>query len=153
MGAGAGRRHRLHRHLPGRHPRDAGKYIQFNEYQTYGRWRIAPDAEATPRLGYDVLYYDFNTSDRAIPNHLWNTSIGFAQPVARFGKYFAVVTGAVGYAGDKPYSDSDAIYGTANVIIGRQFSGNKALLFDLNYDGNRTFLPDVPIPAVEYRDR
>ena len=39
------------------------------------------------------------------------------------------------------------------MIVGRQFSENKALLFDLNYDGNRTFLPDVPIPAVEYRDK
>ena len=132
---------------------DAGKYIEFDTYHTYGRWRVLPDQEASPRLGYDVLYYNFNTTDRSIPCHLWDTSVGFAQPVARFGKYFAVVTTAIGYAGDKPYSDRDAVYFTANVIVGRQFSDNKALLFDLNYDGNRTFLPDVPIPAVEYRDK
>ena len=132
---------------------DAGKYIQFNEYHSYGRWRVLPDQEATPRIGYDVLYYDFNTSDRSLPNHLWNTSVGFAQPVARLGKYFAVVTGAVGYAGDKPFSDGDAYYATGNILVGRQFSESKALIFDLNYDGNRTFMPDVPIPAVEYRDK
>ena len=132
---------------------DTGRQVSFDTYHSYGRWRIAPDAEATPRLGYDVLFYDFDTKDRAIPGHLWNTSVGFAQPVARIDKFFAVVTGSVGYAGTKPFSDSDAYYATGNLLVGRQFSGNKALIFDLNYDGNRTFLPDVPIPAVEYKDR
>jgi hypothetical protein len=132
---------------------DPGNSVQFNSYSAYGRWRIFPDSDATPRLGYDVLYYDINTTDRSLPGHLWDTSVGFAQPVARLGKYFAVVTAAVGYSGDTPYSDPHAVYYTANFLVGRQFSDNKALIFDLNYDGNRTFLPDVPIPAVEYKDR
>ncbi len=132
---------------------DAGKTLQLDSYQSSGRWRVLPDSEATPRVGYDVLYYDLHTNDKSLPDHLWNTSVGFAQPVARLGNYFAVVTAAVGYAGDKPFSDSDALYATANVLVGRQFSDDKALIFDLNYDGNRTFLPDVPIPAVEYKDR
>ncbi len=132
---------------------DSGKETQVNDYESHGRWRILPDNEASPRLGYDVLDYDINSSDRSLPQHLWNTSVGFAQPVARLGKYFAVVTAAVGYAGNKPFSDADAYYATANILIGRQFSDDKALIFDLNYDGNRTFLPDVPIPALEYKDR
>ena len=132
---------------------DSGRYTQIDSYHSEGRWRVLPENEASPRLGYDVLYYDINTSDRSLPGHLWDTSVGFAQPVARLGKYFAVVTAAVGYAGDKPFSDRTAYYGTANLLVGRQFSDDKALIFDLNYDGNRTFLPDVPIPAVEYKDR
>ena len=132
---------------------DSGKYAQVNDYESHGRWRILPDADASPRIGYDVLDYDIHSSDRSLPEHLWNTSVGFAQPVARLGNYFAVVTAAAGYAGDKPFSDGDAYYATANLLIGRQFSEDKALIFDLNYDGNRTFLPDVPIPALEYKDR
>lgn len=132
---------------------DSGKYAQVNDYQSQGRWRVLPDNEASPRLGYSVSYFDINSSDRSLPDHLFDTSVGFAQPVARLGKYFAVVTAAAGYAGDKPYSDSDALYFTANLLIGRQFSDDKALIFDLNYDGNRTFMPDVPIPALEYKDR
>ncbi len=130
-----------------------GQYTQINSYHSEGRWRVLPDSDASPRIGYDVLDYNINTNDRSLPNNLWDTSVGFAQPVARLGKYFAVVTGSVGYAGNKPFSDADAYYGTANLLIGRQFSDDKALIFDLNYDGNRTFLPDVPIPAVEYKDR
>ena len=132
---------------------DSGRYTQINSFHSEGRWRVLPDSDASPRLGYDVLDYNIRTSDRSLPNNLWDTSVGFAQPVARLGKYFAVVTGAVGYAGNKPFSDHDAYYFTGNVLVGRQFSDDKALIFDLNYDGNRTFLPDVPIPAVEYKDR
>ena len=132
---------------------DSGKYTQVNDYYSAGRWRVLPDSEASPRLGYEVLDYNISTTDRSLPNNLWDTSVGFAQPIARLGKYFAVVTGAIGYAGNKPFSDSDALYFTGNLLVGRQFSDDKALIFDLNYDGNRTFLPDVPIPAVEYKDR
>ena len=132
---------------------DSGRYTQVNSYHSEGRWRVLPENEASPRLGYEVLDYNINTTDRSLPHNLWDASVGFAQPVARLGKYFAVVTAAVGYAGDKPFSDRTAYYGTANLLVGRQFSDDKALIFDLNYDGNRTFLPDVPIPAVEYKDR
>jgi hypothetical protein len=133
---------------------DSGQYAQINDYHSEGRWRVLPDSDASPRLGYEVLDYDINSSDRSLPSHLWNASIGFAQPVARLpDNFFAVITAAVGYAGNKPFSDGDAYYATANLLIGKQFSDDKALIFDLNYDGNRTFLPDVPIPALEYKDR
>ncbi len=55
-----------------------------------------------------MLDYNINTNDKSLPDNLWDTSVGFAQPVARLGKYFAVVTASVGYAGNKPFSDSDA---------------------------------------------
>ena len=69
------------------------------------------------------------------------------------GDWFAVVTGSAGYAGNSPFDDGRAWYGTSNVIVGRRFSDEKALLFALNYDGNRTFLPDVPVPALGFKNR
>jgi hypothetical protein len=127
--------------------------VQLSSYHAFGRWRILPDVEASPRLGYDVLYFDINSHDRALPRHLWDGTVGIAQPVADFNKWFVVLTGAAGYAGDTPFSDPHAAYFTGNVIVGRKFSEEKALVFALNYDGDRTFLPDTPIPAIEYADR
>ena len=52
--------------------------VQLNAYEAQGRWRLFPASEATPRLGYDALYFDVNTADRLLPRHLFDTSVGFA---------------------------------------------------------------------------
>jgi hypothetical protein len=127
--------------------------VRVSEIHSYGRWRLFPDSPATPRLGYDVLYYDIDTTDRRLPQHLFDGTVGFAQPVAEINKYFVVVTAAAGYAGDSPFNDPHAVFFTGNIIVGRKFSEDKALITALNYDGNRTFLPGIPIPALEYKDR
>jgi hypothetical protein len=127
--------------------------VQLSIYHAYGRWRVLPNVDATPRFGYDVTYVDLQTHDSALPRHLWNGTVGFAQPVAEVNKWFVVVTGAAGYAGDTPFSDPHAVFFTGNLIVGRKFSTDKAIVVALNYDGNRTYAPDVPIPAIELADR
>ena len=127
--------------------------VQLNSYHAFGRYRVLPDKDWSPVIGYDVSYFDVNSHDKGLPNHLWDTEVGFAQPVATINKYFVVLTGTVGYAGDTPYSDPHAVYYAGNVIVGRKFSQDKAILIALNYNGNRTFLPDCPIPGIAYADR
>jgi hypothetical protein len=127
--------------------------VRIDEVRSYGRWRVLPDEKATPRIGYDALYIDINSADRRLPVHLFDGTIGFAQPVAEINKYFVVVTAAAGYAGDSPFNDSHASYFTGNLIVGRVFSDDKAIVAALNYDGNRTFLPGIPIPGIAYKDR
>lgn len=127
--------------------------IQLSSYHAYGRWRVLPSVEATPTLGYDVSYFDVKTHDTALPGHLWNTDFGFSQPVAEFDKWFVVLDAGAGYAGDTPYSDPNAVYYQGDVIVGRKFTPDKAFIVALNYDGNRTFLPDVPLPGFAYANR
>jgi hypothetical protein len=127
--------------------------VQLNIYDSMGRYRVVPSQKASPTLGYEVMYVDVDTHDPVLPRHLWNASVGFAQPVAEINKWFVVLTGAVGYAGDSPFSDPHAVYFTGNVVVGRKYSDDKILIVALNYDGNRAFLPDIPIPAIEYADR
>jgi hypothetical protein len=127
--------------------------VGLSSYQAFGRWRLFPNQRATPILGYDVSYFNVATSDPALPRHLWDGSVGFAQPITEINKWFVVVTGAAGYAGDTPFSDPHAAYFTGNVIVGKEFNKDRAVVVALNYDGNRSFLPDVPIPAIAYADR
>lgn len=127
--------------------------VQMSIYQTVGSYRVLPNNEASPRFGYDLMYIDLQTHDAALPRHLWDGSIGFAQPVADFNKWFVVVTGGAGYSGDTPFSDPHAVYFTGDVIVGRKFSDDKAIVAGIDYNGNRSFLPDVPLPGLEYADR
>jgi hypothetical protein len=127
--------------------------VGLSSYQAFGRWRILPDTKASPRIGYDISYFNIATVDPALPRHLWDGTVGFAQPFAEINKWFVVGTAAAGYSGDTPFSDPHAAFFTGNVIVGREFSKDRAVVFALNYDGNRTFLPDIPIPGFAYADR
>jgi hypothetical protein len=136
------------------HTRETDQTIRLSEIHEFGRWRILPDNPATPRIGYDMLYYDLQAHDPALPRHLFDTSIGFAQPIHEFtNKWFAVVTGAVGYAGNSLFSDPHAVYAKGDIIVGRQWGPNHAILVALDYDGNRTLMPDTPIPGIAYTNR
>jgi hypothetical protein len=55
-----------------------------------------------------------------------------------------------GYAGDTPFDDGEAWYGKATVLLGKELNANSTLAIAIDYDGNRTFMPDVPLPGVQY---
>ncbi len=136
------------------HTTETSDTTRLSEFHEFGRWRIFPDNDATPRIGYDFLYYNTQSSDPVLPRNLYDTSIGFAQPIGQFtNKWFAVVTGAVGYAGNSLFDDSSAIYAKGDIIVGRQWGPDHALIVALDYNGNRTFLPDCPIPGFAYTNR
>lgn len=136
------------------HTTETDQTTRLSEIHEFGRWRILPDNPATPRIGYDMLYYDVESHDPILPKHLFDTSIGFAQPIHEFtNKWFAVVTGAVGYAGNSLFDDPHAVYAKGDIIVGRQWGPNHAILVALDYDGNRTLLPDTPIPGIAFTNR
>jgi hypothetical protein len=135
---------------------DSSTDIRLSIYHSEGRYRLFPDSVATPRFGYDATYLDIDTNDRSLPRHLENVQLGFAQPVARIGTDgFLAITAAEGYAGNSTFTDSHAWYTSVNIIGGRQFANNKdeALLVALNFDQNRTFMPDIPIPGFAFANR
>jgi len=135
------------------HSKDDDIAYRLSTYHAEARWRVFPDNDATPRLGTDVQYWDVDTHDPAVPRHLFNGQIGFAQPIAEYQKWFVALTGSVGYAGESPFSDPRAVYETGQIVVGRKFSADKAVIVALDYDGNRNFAPDIPIPGFAYADR
>ena len=74
-------------------------------------------------------------------------------PVGKAGDWIFAVGVAAGYAGASPFSEGNAWYGKATAVALRQFSESDALVLVLDYDGNRTLLPDVPLPGIAYTHR
>jgi hypothetical protein len=55
-----------------------------------------------------------------------------------------------GYAGNSPFGDASAWYAKADLIVSTKFDENSGLQIILDYNGNRTIFPDLPLPAVAY---
>lgn len=124
--------------------------FQLSIYGSYGRFRLIPGEIKSPRIGYDFTYLDLDTSFDGLPERLVDQSVAVGFPVAQVDDWIFGASVGVGYAGDGGFGDGDAWYGLASIAAFRQLNETSALVFILDYDGNRTFLPDVPLPGFAY---
>jgi hypothetical protein len=130
--------------------KENGNRYNLDAYESIGRIRLLPGNIASPRVGYEVTYLDINSNDRRLPRHLSDQSIAAGFAFAKFEGWIAGATLGVGYAGDTPFGDGEAWYGKADVIFGKELNKNSTLTIGVDYDGNRTFMQDIPLPGIEY---
>ncbi len=114
-------------------------------------------ARAQPRAGLSVDTLALNTLDPAVPTRVYDASLAAGMGIFDINGWQGGVTFGVGNAvGDdlleNDGSDGNGLYLEANFAVGKTFS-NKVDLFGIvvNFDGNRTILPDVPLPGFQYR--
>jgi len=127
--------------------------FRLSTYESQGRWRVQPGNLISPRIGWDFTFIDLHTSFPSLPDQLADQSVAVAMPVAKFGDWIVGASVGFGYAGDRPFGDGDAWYGKATLSVFKLFNDTDALVFALDYDGNRTILPDVPLPGIAYTKR
>lgn len=133
---------------------DGGHLQKFDEdfdlriYNSQGRFRLFPGELASPRIGYNFSYLD--TESSLLPAQLVDQSIGVGFPIVKFDDWIVGMSVGVGYAGDSPFGDGDGWYGQATLAVFRQLTEHSAVVFVLDYNGNRDILPDVPLPGVAY---
>lgn len=105
---------------------------------------------AQPRAGYDFTLLSIDSDDPALPDQFSDTSIGFGMGIAAGEKWRAGLSVAVGHASADPFGDGNGWYGKADLLVGYDFNERESLGIVLDYNGNRTFLPDVPLPGILY---
>lgn len=136
------------------HVKGSGDSVRLSFYESTGRVRVFPGRLTSPRVGWDFeLIQTSSASFDALPEQLTDVSAGVAFPVAKVDEWIFGLSLGGGYAGASAFGEGDAWYGKATAVAFRQFSDHDAFLFVLDYDGNRTFLPDVPLPGIAYTSR
>jgi hypothetical protein len=127
--------------------------FRLSLYESSGRARIFPKERADPRVGYDLLYLDVDTDDPALPDWLIDHSFAFGMGVLDVHGWLGGLTVGVGYAGDEVYDDANAWYYMATFAIGREIDETSQIGIAIDYNGNRSIYPDVPLPGFQYRKR
>jgi hypothetical protein len=137
-----------------------GADVDLSIFTSTGRYRIDPDASYNPTIGYEFVQYEIGSSDAALPDDLTDVSIAFGGDLGLVdlgeslgGEWQMGYTLGIGYAGFTPFNDGDAYYGKADLFAVKAIDRDTRWLVGINYDGNRIFLPDAPLPAVTYFGR
>ena len=129
---------------------NAGADFRLSVFEWSGRFREQRE-NFIPRVGWDLTYLDVNTKDPSIPDKgLTDVSLAAGFELGTYSGWLTGLTVGVGYAGDTPFGEGDAWYGKATFVIGRELDPKTKLGFVLDYDGNRTYLPDIPLPGFAY---
>jgi hypothetical protein len=129
---------------------ESGESLRLTIVESEGRFRLKPGDIASPRFGYDFTYFNVDTGAPGIPRQLFDQSIGIATPVGIYENWIFGVSLGVGYAGPTPFGDGDAWYGLASIAVFKKFDEKTALAVGIDYNGNRTFAPDIPLPGFAY---
>jgi hypothetical protein len=135
------------------HSKQTDASIKIGIAETQGRVRLTPGDEAGPRFGYQFKYFDVDNDVPGLPRQLYDQSAGVAVAVAKFDDWIVGVSGGVGYAGQAPFGDGNAYYFQADVVAFKKLTATSAIAVGLDYNGNRTYKPDVPFPGVAYTTR
>lgn len=137
-----------------------GADVDLSIFTSTGRFLLDPDASYRPTVGYELVQYEIGSSDAALPDDLTDVSIAFGGSFGSVdlgeslgGEWQMGYTLGIGYAGQTLFNDGDAYYGKADVYAVKVIDRDTRWLIGLNYDGNRVFLPDTPLPAVTYFGR
>lgn len=132
--------------------------FRLNQYQASGRLRLTPGqseegiARAQPRAGFAYNEIQIRSSDPVLPDSMFDAGVGVGMGVLAVDGWLGGVTLGYGYATADGHDDANASYVQANFAVGKTFSnGVDSFGVVINYDGNRSILPDWPLLGFQYR--
>jgi hypothetical protein len=133
--------------------------VQVNTLDINGRMKLDLDFvdksinRAQPRAGFALKQLVVDVDGLFLPKTFTDLSVGAGLGIAAGEKWKAGLALGVGYAGAGAFGDGNAWYGKADLAVGIDLDERSSLGVVLSYDGNRSFLPDVPLPGFLYTYR
>jgi hypothetical protein len=132
----------------GGHSQNSGRSFDLTTFESQGRVRILPGREASPRLGYDVTYLNTHNGQPGFPGQLLDASVAAGTFLSQTNGWVTGLTLGLGYAGDQPFANGRAWYGRADFVLAKKFDEIDAVGIGIDYDGHRTYAPDIPLPGI-----
>jgi len=129
-----------------------GEDVDIFEARTVGRVRLPGDVRMPPAIGWRYETIRIDTDDTALPSRLEEFVAAVGTPVGQWDGWGLGVTAGVGFSGDQAFADEDAWYGVASFSARKKVGERSSWMVVVDYNGNRTFLPDIPIPAIAYQN-
>jgi hypothetical protein len=124
--------------------------VRLSIYESQGRVRLNGEKESPFAAGYALYYLDIDRDDAALPHRLVDQQVAIGAELFHCDGWAVSLIGGLGFASSNPFGDSDALYGRGDLVATRKIDEFSSIQVGLSYDGNRTFLPDIPLPGFAY---
>lgn len=124
--------------------------FQMSVFEVSGRFREQRE-RLVPRIGWDLTYLDLDSNEPLLKQDLIDVSLAAGVELGRYFDWRSGLTVGVGYAGNSPFGETDAWYGKATLLFGKAWNKNTDVALVVDYDGNRSVYPDIPLPGFAIR--
>lgn len=110
--------------------------------------------ELLPAFAHEYTHLRFESGDPLVPERLIRQEAAVGLPAGELDVFghtwdLGAVVG-VGHASTNAFHDGQGWYGLATVFGVTRLDDGATLAVGLTYDGNRSVLPDTPLPTLEY---
>jgi hypothetical protein len=127
-------------------------------YDAQGRFRVAGEQGRNLTIGFDTTYLDITAplapgAGATTLHRLVDQSFAIGFNVGQISDWQLDAVAGIGHAGNSPYNDGQALYGMGDLIFSHKLDADSSVQLYLNYDGNRSVLPDLPLPGIAYHRR
>jgi hypothetical protein len=126
---------------------------RLSSYQATGRFLLDPSDGQSPTAAVSWSQLNTHSSDPVLPDELVDVSLAGSITRTLDDDWTLRVTAGGGFAGDNAFTDGSAFYGLANVTAIHSLGDDRGYMLILDYNGNRSILPDIPLPGFVYYDR
>ena len=124
--------------------------LHFSEITWSGRARTDTSNAHGLMWGWQADFLSLSGKSHSLPAQLMDVSIAQGIPLVDQEPWYAMASVGLGYGGDKRFDCAIDWYGKGAVVVGRDLGNARSLEFNLEYNGNRAYFPDVPLPGIEY---
>ena len=124
-------------------------------WDSHGRIKLDRD-DPNPKvsIGYRVLTMEIDSQLGSLPGGASDVAVVTAVELGRLNEQWTLhLIGGVGTANDNHFANEDAIYGIGTLHATQTIDPTRRLHVGLNYYGNRSIFPDVPLPYLMYEQR
>lgn len=95
-------------------------------------------------------YMNIDSIDPVLPERLVDQRFAVGATLCQCDGWEVVAVLGVGYAGNNPFADAEAIFGMGDIYGTYKIDERSSLQVGINYNGNRSIFPDVPLPTISY---
>lgn len=135
------------------HVKGTSRAFTLTTFESSGRARLQSTMQGGLSFGYNLTYLNMNSSDPLLPSRLVDQSVALGSDFGNYDGWDIGGTAAIGYTGESPFSDGNAWYPKLDLFGTKALDADSQLRVILDYDGNRSLWPDVPLPLVSYTHR
>lgn len=127
--------------------------------ESFGLARLERTTPGGLVLGYEVTYLDLEAGDPVLPQRAIDQRLSIGRSLGSYdfggwvGQWSFSGTAGLGYSTTHPYSDGNAFYGNGTLLGMHQIDPSSSLWIFVEYNGNRSVFPDVPLPGFTYNKR
>lgn len=126
--------------------------LDLTRVHVVGRVRPEQTGDRKLTFGYALTHLDLDTADAALPERLTDASLAVGAALGDFHAFDhdwnLNATAGAGFASSNTFDDIHGLYFMGSLFASASLDDRTSLVVGLDYDGNRTVFPDLPLPAI-----